>query len=226
MSTVKQEKYFYGNLPPKNIAELKPWYLVHSELIRSYSKSIKQQQSDCAMIKNTVSLTWMTMIEPTTCWFENFGILMYNLGKVMGGNDEYIDKSYTRVSQLFKNTWLSRYPHPHTVVFHNGSEFKWDFNPFLKDLDIKSVLTTIKNPQANASVEWVHKVIYNMHFTKDPDNNLFDYIYMGWKPIIYSIENKGLLSPHYTVHTIPSCLWQRHDIKTCITSRPVSYKHS
>ena len=58
---------------------------------------------------------------------------------------KYIDKTLARISQLFINTWLSRYPRPHRVVFDNGSEFKRDFVPWLlKAFDVKPVLTSIK----------------------------------------------------------------------------------
>ena len=63
----------------------------------------------------------------------------------MTDNDEYTDKSYDRVSHLFKNTWICRCPRPRQVVFDNGSEFKRYFTPFLKDLNIKTVLKKIKN---------------------------------------------------------------------------------
>ena len=53
------------------------------------------------------------------------------------GNDEYIDKSSARDSQLFNKTWLYIYPRPRKVVFDNGSEFKQDFTTLLKDLYIK-----------------------------------------------------------------------------------------
>ena len=57
-------------------------------------------------------------------------------------------------------------------MFDNLSEFKRDFTPLLKYFDIKPVLTKIKNPQANAPVEWVHQVILNMLVTKDLGNKL------------------------------------------------------
>ena len=61
-------------------------------------------------------------------------------------------------------------------MFDNVSEFKWDFNPLLKESDIKTVLIVVKKPQASAPVEWVHRVILNMLVTKDIDNKVFDYI--------------------------------------------------
>ena len=88
----------------------------------------------------------MTMIYPAKGWFENFEVPTVDLDEVTGGNDEYIDKSSDRVSQLFNNTWLQRYLSPRKVVIDNRSEFKIYFTPLLKDFDIKLLLTTIKSP--------------------------------------------------------------------------------
>ena len=103
------------------------------------------------------------------------------------GNKEYIDKSSARVSQLFNDTWLSRYPQPVAVVYNNGSEeYKKDFQPLIKDFDIKPKCTTVENPLANASVERVHQVIQNMIHTKDLKNHVVDYI-NPWGEILSSI---------------------------------------
>ena len=59
----------------------------------------------------------MTMIDPTTGYFENFKIPTYNLNEVTGVNHEYIDKSSARVSQFFNNKRISRYPHARKVLF-------------------------------------------------------------------------------------------------------------
>ena len=77
---------------------------------------------------------------------------------------------------MFNNTRMCRYLRPRKVVSENGSEFKQNFNPLLKYLDIKTVLTSVKNAQANAPVEQVHRVILNMLVTKDLDKTFFDYI--------------------------------------------------
>ena len=77
---------------------------------------------------------------------------------------------------MFNKTWLCRYPHPRKVVFDNGSEFKRDFAHFLKDFDIKSVLISVNNSQANSLVERVHQVILNMLVIKYLDNKVFDKI--------------------------------------------------
>ena len=48
----------------------------------------------------------MTTIDLATGWFKIVQIPTFDLEEVTIGNDEYIDKSSDRVSQLFKNTWL------------------------------------------------------------------------------------------------------------------------
>ena len=101
---------------------------------------------------------------------------MFDLNEVAIGNDEYIDKSYVRVIQMFNNTWLCRYPRPRKVVFDNRYYSKQYFTPLLKDFDIKHVLTSVKNPQANSPVEKLHQVILNMLVAKEIDNKIFDYI--------------------------------------------------
>ena len=73
----------------------------------------------------------MTIFDPATGWFEIVEVLMYDIDEVTGVNYDYIDKSYSRVIQLFSNTWLSRYPRPRKVVSGNGSEFKPDFTDYL-----------------------------------------------------------------------------------------------
>ena len=60
------------------------------------------------------------MIIPDTGWFEIFKVPRFDLDKVAGINDEYIYKSSDRVNQLFKNTWLIRYPFPRKVVLFNS----------------------------------------------------------------------------------------------------------
>ena len=52
-------------------------------------------------------------------------------------------------------------------MFDNISEFKQDFTPLLKYLNIKPVLIPINNPQANYPVEQVHREILNVLITKD-----------------------------------------------------------
>ena len=133
MSTVQNKEILYGHLPPKNIVELKPWDTVHVNLVGPYSKSIIQQQPGFTVILKNTILIYITMINPATGWFNIVKIPKFDLEEVTIRNDEYIYKSSTRVSQLFTNTWLCRYLCQRKLVFDNGSEFKRDFTPFLKD---------------------------------------------------------------------------------------------
>ena len=150
---------------------------MHVDLIVPYRKSIRQQYPGDTIISNNVSLTCMTTIDPATGWFEIVQIPTFDLNEVTGGNDAYIDKSYYRVSQLFKNKWICRYPRPRKVMFDKGPEFKRDFTTFLKDFDIKPVLTSTKKPQATAPVERLHQVILNLLATNDIYKNISNHIY-------------------------------------------------
>ena len=79
-------------LPLKNIAELKPWDLVHVDLIVIYIKSVRQQQTGDNVIRKNARLTCMMMIDLATGWFKIVQIPTFDLEEVTIGNDEYIDK--------------------------------------------------------------------------------------------------------------------------------------
>ena len=87
-------------------------------------------------------------------------------------------------------------------MFDNGSDFKQEFTILLKDFDIKRVLTSIKNPQANALVERVNQVILNMLVTKDFDNKFFDCIDSRGENLSY-IPWAINASYHCTIMTTP-----------------------
>ena len=48
----KKRNILYGRLTPNNIAELKPWGMVHVDLVGTYSMSIRQQNPGGATINN------------------------------------------------------------------------------------------------------------------------------------------------------------------------------
>ena len=62
----KYRKTLYGNLIPKKLSEPKPWDLGYVYLIGLYSKSRRQHHLVGTIIRNNVSLTYMTMIDPAT----------------------------------------------------------------------------------------------------------------------------------------------------------------
>ena len=111
------------------------------------------------------------MVDPAMGWFEIKEVPYYSIEDVINNKDNYIDKSLARISQLFNQAWLSRYPWPSEVVFDNGSEFKIHFMRLLKDFDIKPRPTTVENPQGNSPVALIHQdcekhVIDHQHILK------------------------------------------------------------
>ena len=86
-------------------------------MIGSYAKSIIHQNLRGAILQKDVSFDLLAMLDPVKGWFEIVKVLYFDLNEVAAGNDEYIDKSSSSVSQLFNNIWLYRYPYPHKVVF-------------------------------------------------------------------------------------------------------------
>ena len=133
----------------------------------------------------------MTFIDPATGWFE--------IAEV-----STLDQSSARISKLFDEVWLSRYPRPRKVLFDNGSEFKKNFQPLLKDFAIKATCTSIKNPQANAILERIHQVIGSMLKTKDLVNVVFDVVDDPWSEILASIAFAVRCSHHSTLNATPA----------------------
>ena len=84
----KNRKTLYEHLPPKDIAELKPWYLVHVDLIGPYRRSMIQKKPGVNVIYKKDRIPCMTMIDPASGWFEIVEITTFNLKEVMAGNDD------------------------------------------------------------------------------------------------------------------------------------------
>jgi hypothetical protein len=106
----------------------------------------------------TYSLLTLTIVDPATGWFEIV---------------KTTNKSATSIQDLFHNTWLARYPRPQFIVFDNGCEFKCEFKQMCvqDNYGIKAKPTTSHNPQANAIIEQVHKVVNDMLRSFDLENN-------------------------------------------------------
>ena len=138
------------------------------------------------------------MIDPTTGWFEIAEVPSNDVGSA-------------RISQIFNNTWLSRYPRPMKVVYDHGSEFKLHFKNLVLDYGIKPSPITAKNPQANAIVERVHQVVQNMLRTKDLNNHVFDY-HDPWSEMLSSIAWAIRTSYHSAKGATPSQLVFNRDM--------------
>jgi len=134
----KKQRLKYGKLPPK-IAEAEPWFEVCVDCIGPYTvkKNGKAPELRC-----------LTMIDPASSWFE-----------IAFVPEE--DFNSARISQLFNQHWLSRYPRCSRVRYDNGSEFKLHFKQLCEDFGLKRKPTSRKNPQANAIIERVHQTLGN-----------------------------------------------------------------
>jgi hypothetical protein len=120
-----KKKRKYGHVPAKkSIEDLVPWRTVHIDLIGPYTVTAKQLQPGGETKEVDPRLTAMTMVEIVQ-------VPYYSIEDVKNDEQDYIDKSSARISRLFEQTWLSRYPRPREVICDNGSEFKLHFMTLL-----------------------------------------------------------------------------------------------
>jgi hypothetical protein len=106
----------------------------------------------------------LTVIDPATSWFEVVELPLVRRLKTIKVNgkessivEEIFDKTSERIAWLVSKTWLSRYPRCRYIIYNNGGEFKLNFKYLCETYVIKHKPTTIKNPQANAILECLHK---------------------------------------------------------------------
>jgi hypothetical protein len=114
----------------------------------------------------THSLLALTMIDPATGWFDIV---------------KATNQLNTSIQDLFHNTWLACYPRPQIIVFDIGGEFKREFKHMCDNYGIKAKPTASLNPQANAIIEQVHKVVndflrsFDLEKQNLEEDNPFDY---------------------------------------------------
>ena len=152
----------YGQLPPKEVTErdVTPWETVCVDVIGPYSIPIKRRTTTESIVQQTAKLTALTMIDPATAWFE-----VEPINKV--------DPITTALA--LDRVWFCRYPRPMRCVFDNGREFTGEeFQEMLRSYGVKPVPTTVRNPQANATLERMHGVIHNTARTIVNDDILLD----------------------------------------------------
>jgi hypothetical protein len=200
----------YGHLPPKEIDTLIPWDSVHIDLKGPYHITALQNKPGLKTELTDFRLLLMTMVDPATGWFEVAQVPIYDLiwkdeSSIDTRDKEALDKSSARISQLFNQVWLARYPRPNKVIFDNGSEFKKNFVPLLKDFSIKPTVTSVKNPQSNAIVERIHQVIDSMIKTQNLEGQVLDYI-DPFGELISSIGWAVRSSYHRTLQATPAQL--------------------
>ena len=130
----KNQGKSYGHHAPRH-ARLVPWNECAVDLIGPWKIQLGEKE---------LTFKALTIIDPVT-----------NLLEIV----RIDNKSSKHVAQQFANVWLSRYPWPTRVIHDNGTEFMGEFQHLLLQLGIKSVPTTVKNPQSNAIIERVHKTM-------------------------------------------------------------------
>ncbi|GFH50558.1 hypothetical protein CTEN210_07034 [Chaetoceros tenuissimus] len=201
----KKRNNQYGHVPPKEPEDLLPWDTLCVDLVGPYSLKAKVRQLDGKVIEQEIKLLAMTFVDPATGWFKWAQVID--------------DKSSAAISQLLDSVWLARYPRPRQVLYDNGSEFKKNFQPLLKDMAIKPKCTTIKNPQANSILERIHQVTGNMLTSSDLMNQEFD-IRDLWIPTLTSIAYAIRCSFHSTLQATPGQLVFGRDMLL-----DISYEH-
>ena len=150
----KEKAKNYGKLPVKEFNDniMTPWITVHIDCIGPIQVACKykEERNDKTWFWKTVNkkLICLTAVCAATKWFE-----IQPMKK--------IDSSLAK--ETFETMWLNRYPKPERVVHDNGKEFNGAiFQEMLKERGIKSVPTTVRNPQSNSVVERIHGILNNI----------------------------------------------------------------
>ena len=92
----------------------------------------------------THSLLALTIIDLVTGWFE-----------IVKATNNLANS----IQELFHNNCLARYPRPWFIFSDNRGEFRREFKQMCENYGIKAKPTTSYNPQSNAIIERVHKVV-------------------------------------------------------------------
>ena len=177
-----------GKLPAKE-AEATPWHTLCIDLVGPYK--IGKYDKDPKKNKQ-VELHCLTMIDPATSWFE--------ICEIDAKRADYI-------ANYLEFHWLTRYPWPTEVVMDRGREFCAEVSAMIKnDYGLSKKLITTRNPQANAIVERVHKVVHQMIDTsgiKDVDD--LDARW-GFTGILSAVRRAVNSTVHTTLRATPSQL--------------------
>ena len=83
---------------------------MHTDLIGPHTITAKQIQPGGEIKEIKLKLAAITMVDPAIEWFEIVEVPYYNIEDAKKDKQNYIDKSSARISRLFNQTWLSRYP--------------------------------------------------------------------------------------------------------------------
>jgi transposase InsO family protein len=77
------------------------------------------------------------------------------------------DGTSAEAAAIIDRYWFNKYPRPRRCVYDQGSEFKLEFLELLDSYGVGHAPTTTRNPQANAVIERVHRVIGDKMRTRE-----------------------------------------------------------
>jgi hypothetical protein len=168
----KRHSLKYGHVPPKLVITT-PWRALCVDLLGPYFLKGKDSSS--------IAFMCLTMIDPATSWLEIVKLPTVRVTVPSGGTGkkttcldytkdaEIFDKTSAQISNLVYKFWFSRYHHCRCIIYNNGKEFKLHFHALCKTYGSKHKPTSIKNPQANASLECIHAVFTKLLRTAELD---------------------------------------------------------
>ena len=81
---------------------------------------------------------------------------------------QYIDKNAMTIANLVETTWLVRYPWPVEITYDRGGEFLnhgFKNSSIEYEYSIKTNPTPLEDPEENAIIERIHKVLGNLAST-------------------------------------------------------------
>jgi hypothetical protein len=132
----------YGKIPIKDV-ETAPWVDVCIDLAGPWKTKIDGKPYE---------FHTLTMIDPFTSWLEIIPIHNKTAGHIVS---------------LIEQEWLRRYPRPSRMIYDQGGEF---LNQEMHTLHLKWFFKkepiSVQNPQANAIVERLHRMMGDMMRTK------------------------------------------------------------
>jgi len=129
----------YGHVPPREDTA-RPWEEVAVDCVGPWTITLSNGQQ--------VKVHALTIIDVCTTLAECIRIE---------------EKTAQHQAVLFVNHWLSRYPRPLRVIHDQGTEFVGlDFQSMLVAHGIQAVPTSVRNPQANAVCERLHKTAQDL----------------------------------------------------------------
>jgi hypothetical protein len=146
----KKVRKKYGKLPEKLAERPIAWNRVHVDLIGPLAIKIPSEKKE---------LLALTMIDPSTSWFEVKDVK---------------DKSAKESMNTCDDAWLSINPRPEYIGFDNGGEYKNVFEELVNNYGIKKNNSTQFNPQSNGIIERVHLMLNDALMTAEVDGREMD----------------------------------------------------